>query len=99
MVKWLDKPAEILRAGNGYLSPLAAFNCRTPAGHPEGYLEAFANLYRNFALTWMAKNNGTIPQDEWTDYPGIEEGIRGMAFIENVIASGQSDIKWKDCEV
>jgi predicted dehydrogenase len=99
MVKWLDKPAEILRAGNGYLSPLAAFNCRTPAGHPEGYLEAFANLYRNFALTWMAKNNGTTPQNEWTDYPGIEAGIRGMAFIENVIASGKSDTKWKDFEV
>ena len=99
IIKWLDKPAEILRAGNDYLSNLAKFNCRIPAGHPEGYLEAFANLYRNFALTLMAKNNGTPVRDEWTDYPGIEEGIRGMAFIENVIASGKSDSKWKDFEV
>jgi hypothetical protein len=47
----------------------------------------------------MAKNSGTAPPEEWTDYPGIEEGIRGMAFIENVIASGLSDDKWKDFEV
>jgi predicted dehydrogenase len=99
MVKWPDKPEEKLRAGNGYLSPLAAFNCRTPAGHPEGYLEAFANLYRNFALTLMAKNDGTNPQQEWTDFPGIEEGIRGMAFIENVVASGKSEAKWKNFDV
>ena len=49
-VKWLDKPAEILRAGTGYLSSYAKHNSRTLAGHPEGYLEAFANHYRNFAL-------------------------------------------------
>ncbi len=99
IIKWLDKPAEILRAGNDYLSPFAKFNCRVPAGHPEGYLEAFANLYRNFALTLMAKQNGTIALEEWKDFPGMEEGIRGMAFIENVIASGKSETKWKEFEV
>lgn len=99
IIKWLDKPAEILRAGNDYLSSLAKFNCRVPAGHPEGYLEAFANLYRNFALTLMAKQNGNEAMDEWKDFPGIEEGIRGLAFIENVIASGKSDTKWKDFEI
>ncbi len=98
-IMWLDKPTETLRAGNDYLSPLASFNCRTPAGHPEGYLEAFANLYRNFALTLMAKNEGKMPQEEYTDFPGIEEGIRGMAFIENVIASGKSELKWKNFDV
>src|SRR3546814_4638625 len=51
IVRWLDKPAEIWRAGTGYLSDIAAGNCRTPAGHPAGYLEAFATFYRNFALT------------------------------------------------
>lgn len=99
IIKWLDKPAEILRAGNDYLSSLAKFNCRVPAGHPEGYLEAFANLYRNFALTLMAKQNGNEAMDEWKDFPGIEEGIRGLAFIENVIASGKCDTKWKDFEI
>jgi predicted dehydrogenase len=49
LVKWLDKPAEIYRAGTGYVSSYASHNSRTPAGHPEGYLEAFANLYRNFS--------------------------------------------------
>jgi predicted dehydrogenase len=97
IVKWLDKPAEILRAGSGYtdrLSSYATHNCRTPGGHPEGYLEAFGNLYRNFALTLSAKIEGTEPKPEWLDFPGIEEGIRGMAFINNVVASNESNEKW-----
>lgn len=94
VVKWLDKPAEIYRAGSGYLSAAAKFNCRVPAGHPEGYLEAFANLYRNFALTLDAMETGTAADELWKDFPGVEEGIRGMAFIENVIASGKTDKKW-----
>jgi len=96
LLKWLDKPTEILRAGNGYLSSYAKHNSRTPPGHPEGYLEAFANLYRNFALCVQARLSGQKPQPEWLDFPGAEEGVRGMAFIENVIASGQSDNKWFD---
>lgn len=96
LVKWLDKPAEIRRAGTGYLSSYAQHNTRTPAGHPEGYLEAFANLYRNFALTVQAELSGETPTPEALDYPGVAEGIRGMAFIESVIASGQSDTKWTD---
>jgi len=96
LLKWLDKPTEILRAGNGYLSSYAKHNSRTPPGHPEGYLEAFANLYRNFALCVKAQLNGEKPQPEWLDFPGAEEGVRGMAFIENVIASGKSGQKWFD---
>jgi len=99
LVKWLHKPTEKYRAGSSYLSPLASFNCRTPAGHPEGYLEAFANHYRNFALSLLAKKNGTKPPKYCSDYPGIDEGIRGMAFIENVIASAKSELKWQNFEV
>lgn len=99
LVKWLDKPTEIYRTGAAYNSSFAMHNTRIPTGHPEGYLEAFANLYRNFTLTLKAKMNGTAPQEEWTDYPGIEEGIRGMAFIENVVASSERDIKWMDFTV
>lgn len=95
-LKWADRPAEILRTGGGYLSSFAAHNTRTPAGHPEGYLEAFANLYRNFALCIKARMDGEDPQPEWLDFPGIDEGIRGMAFIENVVASGKSEKKWFD---
>jgi predicted dehydrogenase len=98
-LKWLDKPTTILRAGTNYLSTYAAHNSRTPAGHPEGYLEAFANLYRNFALTVRAKANGQEPAKEWLDFPGIEEGVRGMAFIENVVASAKLNEKWMKFEV
>ncbi len=99
LVKWLDKPVEIYRAGTGYLSAVAAHNCRTPSGHPEGYLEAFANLYRNFALTVNATLSNTTPEPAWLDFPGVEEGIRGMAFVENVVKSSASDKKWMDFEV
>jgi len=99
LVRWLDKPTEIYRAGTGYVSSYASHNSRTPAGHPEGYLEAFANLYRNFTLTVRAKMNGEKPKDEWLDFPGVDDGIRGMAFIENVVASGKSDKKWTEFKV
>ncbi|MEJ8841642.1 Gfo/Idh/MocA family oxidoreductase [Lacibacter sp. H375] len=96
LVKWLDKPAEIYRTGGGYNSSFAAHNTRVPAGHPEGYLEAFGNLYRNFVLTVRAKMNGEQPKEEWLDFPSVKEGVRGMAFVNNVIESGQSDVKWKE---
>jgi predicted dehydrogenase len=98
-LRWLDKPAQTLRAGSNYgdrESTFATHNCRTPGGHPEGYLEAFGNLYRNFALALMAKLNNEQPKPEWLDTPGVEDGIRGMAFIENVVASHQSNEKWRD---
>ncbi len=95
-LKWLDEPTQIYRTGGGYTSSYASHNTRTPAGHPEGYLEAFANLYRNFALTLKAKLNNETPKKEWLDFPGIEEGIRGMAFIENVVASSKLEAKWSD---
>lgn len=96
IVKWLDKPAEIYRAGQGYLTDIAKHNTRTPGGHPEGYLEAFGNIYRNFALSLMAKMNGETPTSAMLDYPRVEEGVRGMAFIDTVVASSQSDKKWTD---
>lgn len=97
IVRWLDEPAQILRAGSNYgahLSSFATHNCRTPGGHPEGYLEAFANIYRNFALTLGCKLDGTEPTPEMLDFPSVEDGLRGMAFIDNVVASSQSDKKW-----
>jgi predicted dehydrogenase len=94
MIKWLDKPAEIYRTGTAYVNSFAKHNTRISAGHPEGYLEAFANLYRNFALCVQAQMNGEKPKEEWLDFPGIEEGVRGMAFIENVVKNNMSDKKW-----
>lgn len=99
LVKWLDKPTQILRAGtNGFLAKEALFNTRTPAGHPEGYLEAFANLYRNFALSLSARIDGSKPS-EVLDFPTVDDGIRGMAFIDNVVKSGQSKEKWTPFEI
>lgn len=96
LVKWLDQPTQIYRTGNGYLHSIAAHNTRTPSGHPEGYLEAFANIYRNFALTLNAKLNGETPSEEMLDFPTAKDGVRGMAFIENVVASSKSEQKWHD---
>lgn len=94
LLKWLDKPAEILRAGSPYLSGIAKHNCRTPGGHPEGYLEAFGNIYRNFALTLSARINEGSVDDQLVEFPSIREGVRGMAFIENVVKSSRSNEKW-----
>lgn len=95
IVRWADAPAQIFRTGNGYLSEVAQLNTRTPGGHPEGYLEAFANLYKNFVMTLAAKLEGT-PVDPLLDFPTVEDGVRGMAFIENVVASSKSEKKWWD---
>lgn len=99
LVKWLDQPTQILRAGGNYgdrLSSFATHNCRTPGGHPEGYLEAFGNIYRNFALTLLAKLDKKEPTKEMLDFPRVDEGIRGMAFIENVVNSSASEKKWTE---
>ena len=97
LVKWQGKPTQIYRAGTGngsYLSSYAIQNSRTPGGHPEGYLEAFGNLYRNFAQVLTARIDGTTPSEEALDFPSVNEGIRGMAFIDNVIKSHESNEKW-----
>ncbi|MBB2145609.1 gfo/Idh/MocA family oxidoreductase [Pedobacter sp. LMG 31464] len=99
LIKWLDQPMQVYKTGNTYLSAIAKFNTRTPSGHPEGYLEAFANIYKNFALTLTAKQNGEQPSAEMLDFPNAEDGVRGMAFIENVVASSKSDQKWYDFKI
>lgn len=95
IAKWTSKPTEIYRVGTSMGSAAAAANTRTPGGHPEGYLEAFANIYRNFSFTLRAKMNGEQPKAEWLDYPGVEDGIRGMQFIDAVVEAGYNDnVKW-----
>ncbi len=96
LLKWLDRPREVLRTGVNYAhhSSEALRNTRLPAGHPEGYIEAFANLYRNFALALMARLAGKEPEPEHLDFPGIRDGVRGMAFIEATVQSSKSQQKW-----
>jgi len=96
IVRQPDKPIEIYRTGAAYTSSYSRHNTRVPPGHPEGYLEAFANLYRNFALCVKAKLAGETPEPEWLDFPGADDGVRGMNFVEKVIASGKSTEKWID---
>ncbi|WP_316791412.1 Gfo/Idh/MocA family oxidoreductase [Pedobacter frigoris] len=99
ILKWLNEPAQVYRTGQAYLSDIAKHNTRVPGGHPEGYLEAFANIYRNFALTVSAKINGTEPTEAMLDFPRVEDGVRGMAFIDAVVASSASDQKWFDFKI
>lgn len=93
IVKWLDKPMQIFRTGN-FLGDVANANTRTPAGHPEGYLEAFGNIYRNFAKVVQARIDGKEPDPVHLDFPTVEDGVRGMKFIDAVIESGEAGAKW-----
>ncbi|MGD9929697.1 MAG: Gfo/Idh/MocA family protein [Mangrovibacterium sp.] len=94
-IKWADRPTEMVRVGTGQMGAWAQHNTRTPGGHPEGYLEAFANIYRNFALTLQAKMKDEKPTPEMLDFPGIEDGIRGMRFIDVMVEAGYNDaVKW-----
>lgn len=85
-LRWLDRPAEVVRAGGPGLGASTQALLRTPSGHPEGYIEAFANLYRGFAAR--------IRGDDERFVPGLTDGLRTMAFIEAMIANAASDDKW-----
>lgn len=97
-MRWPDRPMEVLRTNNSYVSPISAYNSRVPAGHPEGYLEAFANLYRNFATALRALIEGKQPTPESLDFPSAEEGVRGMLFIETIVSTGEKGEKWLKLE-
>lgn len=93
VVKYPDRPREILRRGNGYVGEAAQGVTRIPAGHPEGYLEAFANLYRE-AFRAIALEVAGEPLPDDLDLPGIDDGIAGMAFIEAAVASARQGAVW-----
>jgi len=96
ILKWGNKPKETIDVGsNTFLGDFALWNVRTPAGHPEGFFEAFANIYRNFTLTVMAKLNGEEPTENMLDFPNVYDGVRGMQFIETMVKAGWSnEQKW-----
>ncbi len=94
-LRWLDRPAEIVRAGGPGLSPTTLPRLRTPSGHPEGYIEAFGNLYRAVAGALRdggPATGGTLGEPTW--FPGLEPGLRTMAFVEAVLESARSREKW-----
>ncbi len=93
---WLKsniEPAQMIRTGTPATGPGAAANTRIPPGHPEGYIEAFANLYRTFAEEIMAFRDGEVID---RTIPGIQEALRGMAFIETTVASSTKGCRWLD---
>ena len=94
LVKHLDKPTEVYRTGGGYLSAAASFNTRIPAGHPEGYLEGFANIYRNFALALRHRLEGVTEKPAHLIFPTVADGVRGMKFIDAVVASSDAGAQW-----
>ena len=92
-----DGPLEVWSRGHGYVearSPAAARATRLPAGHPEAFLEAFANVYRNAADTIRARRARTRPDPLARDFPTVDDGLRGMVFIETVVKSARSTRKW-----
>jgi len=99
LVKHLDRPTEVYRTGNDYVCEAAAANSRIPFGHPEGYLEAFANLYRSFAGHLAADLAGEEPPAGATDYRTIHDGVRGMAFIEAVVQSSRDNAAWTSLNI
>lgn len=96
-VKYPDMPIQVYSRGNDYVGAISAAagrGTRLPAGHPEAFLEAFANTYCNFADTIRAAILGTNPDPLALDFPRVEDGLRGMQFIETVVQSSASEQKW-----
>ena len=93
-LRWEDKAEQVLRAGRSYLGKIASANCRLPAGHPEGFLEGFANLYASFADALRHVLSGKKVIEDNCDYPNIADGLRGMAFLDAVVRSSRSSDKW-----
>ena len=89
-----DGPVQIYRRGNGYLCEAAQRATRLPTGHPEAFIEAFANVYLNATDTIRAIEAGNQPTDLQLDFPTVEDGLRGMAFITSVVESAKSSEKW-----
>jgi predicted dehydrogenase len=83
---WLDGPSQVLHAGSAYLGAGAQAVTRIPTGHPEGFIEAFANIYRDFADAIQGRGAGLVPD--------IAEGVRGMAFVERAVAASRADAGW-----
>ena len=92
-VKFPDRPAQLWRRGNGYVGDAAKRATRIPAGHPEGYLEAFGNLYAEAFRAISAEVQGQpLPKD--LDFPTIDDGVKGMAFIETLVKSAHAGARW-----
>ncbi len=96
-VKMMGQPEQIFKRGNDYVgaySASAGRATRLPAGHPEAFIEAMANVYRNFADTVRARILKRKPEPIALDFPNVEDGLRGMQFLQTLLASASSKQKW-----
>jgi predicted dehydrogenase len=93
LYKAAGRPVALLRTGHDYQGAAARAAARLPPGHPEGYLEAFANIYRAFIADVRRRARGEEPL---RDYPGVREGLRGLRFIAQAVASSQAGAVWRD---
>ena len=94
VVKFPDKPREVWRRGNSYNGPEATAFTRLPFGHPEAFIEAFANVYLAAAEAISDEIEGKFPRPEGYDFPDVDDGIAGMAFIEAAVASSKNNAAW-----
>lgn len=92
--KKADAPSVVFRPGNGYVTSVAQSVTRTPFGHPEGFIEAFANVYRGAATAIADAVAGRKAPKQGYDFPTIDDGVAGMAFIESVVKSARAGAKW-----
>jgi predicted dehydrogenase len=92
IVHWTNRATEIRRRGTGFVGQAAAAATSLPAGHPEGFHDAFANLYRGFYDALEADTEGR--RIKARDYPNVHDGVRGLAFLEAVVKSSHSGGKW-----
>jgi predicted dehydrogenase len=90
----VDGPRRILTRGSPWLSESALRAGRIPAGHPEAFIEAFANVYLGVAADIRARSTGVAADPLAADYPRVEDGADGVRFIEKVVESAASDQKW-----
>jgi predicted dehydrogenase len=93
---YLDKPTEIISRGRDHMYPHAQSYSRVPAGHPEGYFEAFANIYSTFCDALNKKLSGASLTGKEMDFPGVDDGLRGVRFIEKCVESSQKGAVWVD---
>jgi len=96
IVSMEGRPSQVYRRGADSLCARAAAATRLPGGHPEGFIEAFANVYHRIAEAIRAKagHNGAAR----FGFPGVEDGLRGVRFVERVVANAHSDAKWTKIE-
>ena len=93
-MKYLDQPRQTHRRGNSYNGANAKKYTRTPFGHPEAFIEAFANIYRAASEAISDRLEGRKAPKEGYDFPSIDDGVTGMAFIEAAVKSSKGNARW-----